>query len=142
MAIIVFKYNEKEYEVPSKIESIILYAKMYQEYYKNIPEYMKRKQVIFDNDSQKEDIINGLKNCERFEIEEEVIILTYILSTEEIKEIKQDYFIDYTKFLKALYSYYKSIKYKETIKAYLLRFNLKYLIKELNKIEKTLDIYF
>ena len=136
MSLLVFKYKEIEYNLPSRIESIILYTKMHQEYYKKIPAYMQTKQVIFDSESQKKDIIDGLKNCINFEIKEDEIIISYKLSNKERKEIKQNYFNDYNKFLKVLYSYYKNIKYKETIKAYLIRFNLKYLIKELNKIDR------
>lgn len=134
MSILIFKYKDKEYKLSSRIESIIEYTKMYKEYYKNIPEYHSEKEITFDNDSSKEVILRNLKNCINFEVKEDYIIVTYKLNNKEIKQIKQNYLNEYNKFLKVLYSYYKSDEHKEIIKAYLIKFNLKYLIKELNKL--------
>lgn len=137
MSVLIFKYKDKEFRLGDKIESIIKFTDMYKKYYKNIPDYQTTMNLFFDNDSQKEDIIKALRKAIRFEINEDSIIVTYKLNNKEIKEIKQNYLKDYNKFLKVLYSYYKCVEYNEIIKAYLIKFNLKYLIKELNRIDKS-----
>lgn len=102
-----------------------------------IEDYELTKELTFDNESKKEDIIKGLQNCLSFKIlEDECIEIKVKKTNEELEEIRLDKQYQLEKFLGNLkYKTKLKEKYKIEIYEYLSFRGLNWIIKELDSID-------
>lgn len=133
MSILNFKYKDSDYKISDKLCSYIEYCKMFKEYSKKIPEYRMIKEVCFSDESPKEELIQSLSKCLYFKIENNCINVSLKVTKKDIKAYEKEYKEEYYRFLSILKTYYINEQYTETIKSYLLKNNLEYILIDLDK---------